>query len=161
MVIHTSSPSIQQREKKLHLHHSQRERTRTTQKQTLNTTKRPPPPNKVSQTVYERAAEYSSKEKARERDASNAFSPHGSVLIEEKNSTFFSQKKVTKKDAERHRVSSLFSTLRKVYHHVLNTYTRTYKRTHKHEHRTTVFVFVEELRFHRRHGKRDALAQEE
>jgi len=100
------------------------------------------------------------RERQRERRARTRSRP-AVVLIEEKNSTFFSRKKVTKKDAERHRVSSLFSTLRKVYHHVLNTYTRTYKRTHKHEHRTTVFVFVEELRFHRRHGKRGALAQEE
>ena len=163
VVIHTSSSSIQ-REKKLHLHHYQRESTHNKQKQTLNTTKRPPPPNKVSQTVYERAAEYSSKEKARERDASNTFSPHRRVL-EEKNSTFFSRKKVTKRTR---RDKCLFRIVlhafRKVYHtyythtHALvNEHTQT---QNKHEHRTAFFFIqhIEELRVHRGHGMRDFVA---
>ena len=70
-----------------------------------------PPPNAVTQTVHhERAFErvFFAKENARERDA---LAPQYSRFLKKSNnSTFFSRKNVTKKDAERRAFSSLFST---------------------------------------------------
>ena len=93
MVIHTSSSSIQ-REKKLHLHHSQRERTRTTQKQTLNTTKRPPPPNKVIVgrcTTKEHSRVFFERESQRERRVEHVLAPQKSFR-REKFYLFFTKK---------------------------------------------------------------------
>ena len=72
--------------------------------------KRATPPNTVTQTVHhERAFKSILRERERQRERETR-SPHSTVVLEEQNSTFFSRKKVTKKDAERRAFSSLFST---------------------------------------------------
>ena len=76
--------------------------------------KRATPPNTVTQTVHhERAFKSILRERERQRERQSverALAPRYSRFKEETNSTFFSRKKVTKKDAERRAFSSLFST---------------------------------------------------
>ena len=145
--------SIQRGKKKKHPHLHRRESVRIRKSKYATT------PNDHHQTKS--LGRYTKEQRSilRKRSVERARARRHSFR-EKKNSTFFSQKKVTKKDAETFpRCSPLCErfiiTRTKHIRARINEHTNT---TNTHEHRTTVFVI--ELRFHRRHGKRDSLAQE-